>query len=94
MQPSTVAYSLELASIRGAKRLLDAHEGYVMSVTQSLLERAVEEGQIPSVDTGSVAHVLGGLGREFARPEVAEVLRSTPKATADAITEIILRGLT
>ncbi|MBW2696733.1 MAG: TetR/AcrR family transcriptional regulator [Deltaproteobacteria bacterium] len=93
VQPSTVAYSLELASIRGAKRLLDAHEGYVMSVTQSLLERAVEEGQIPSVDTGSVAHVLGGLGREFARPEVAEVLRSTPKATADAITEIILRGL-
>jgi AcrR family transcriptional regulator len=93
VQPSTVAYSLELASIRGAKRLLDAHEGYVMSVTQSLLERAVEEGQIRSVDTGSVAHVLGGLGREFARPEVAEVVRSTPKATADAITEIILRGL-
>jgi AcrR family transcriptional regulator len=93
VQPSTVAYSRELASTPGAKRLLDSHEGYVMAVTQSLLERAVAEGQIPALDARSVAHVLGGLGREFARPEVAGVVRSTPKATADAISEIILRGL-
>jgi hypothetical protein len=40
-----------------------------------------------------VAHVLGGLGREFSRPEVAAVARAPAKATADAIAEIILRGL-
>ena len=26
-----------------------------------------------AVDTAAVAHVLAGLGREFARPEVAEI---------------------
>jgi hypothetical protein len=32
-------------------------------------------------------------GREFARPERAEIAGSSPKATADAMAEIILRGL-
>jgi AcrR family transcriptional regulator len=93
VQPTTVAYARELADIPGASRLLDAHEGYVISVTRSLLDRAVSEGQIARIDTLSVAHVLGGLGREFARPDVAEVAGESPKATADAIAEIMLRGL-
>ena len=58
-----------------------------------LLDRAVAERQIAPVDTASVAHVLGGLGREFARPDVAEVAQASPKATADAISELILQGL-
>lgn len=93
VQPTTVAYARALADIPGASRLLDAHESYVISVTRSLLDRAVAEGQIPAVDTASVAHVLGGLGREFARPDAAELVGESPKATADAIAEIILRGL-
>jgi AcrR family transcriptional regulator len=93
VQPTTVAYARELAGIPGASRLLDAHESYVIAVTRSLLERALEEGTIARVDTAAVAHVLGGLGREFARPEMAELAGSSPKATADAIAEIILRGL-
>jgi hypothetical protein len=67
----------------------------VVAVTRSLLERAVAEGEIERVDAAAVAHVLGGLGREFARPEVANsVVSTTPKRTADAVVEIILRGLT
>jgi AcrR family transcriptional regulator len=93
VQPETVSYSRDFADVSGAKRLLDTHESYVIAVTQSLLDRAVAEGQIPPVDTASIAHVLGGLGREFARPGMAEVAASPPKATADAIAEIILRGL-
>lgn len=93
VQPSAVAFSKELANIPGAARMLDAHEAYVMAVTQSLLDRAVAEGGIAPVDTAALAHVLGGLGREFSRPEVAEVAKGSPKRTADAITEIILRGL-
>lgn len=93
VQPSTVAYARELADIPGASRLLDAHESYVIAVTRSLLDRAVAEGLIPSVDTAAVAHVLGGLGREFARPDAAAVAGASPKATADAIAEIMLRGL-
>ena len=94
VQPATAAFAREFADVPGAQRLLDAHEGYVVAVTRSLLERAVADGAIAAVDTGALAHVLGGLGREFARPEVAATLvAGTPKETADAITELILRGL-
>ncbi len=93
VQPTTVAFARDFANVPGAQRLLDAHEDYVMAVTRSLLERAVAEGQIPVVDTVAVAHVLGGLGREFGRPELAELIAVPPKKTADDIAEIILRGL-
>ena len=94
VQPTTVAFAKDFAAVSGAKRLLDGHEDYVIAVTQSLLDRAVAEGQIGPVDTAALAHVLGGLGREFARAETAALLHSkTPKESADAITEIVLRGL-
>ena len=93
LQPATVAYARELVSIPGATRLVAAHESYVIAVTRSLLDRAVAEGGIPPVDTAAVAHVLGALGREFASPEAADVVRASPEATANAVAEIILRGL-
>lgn len=91
--PEAVSFSRDLVNLRGAKRLLDGHESYVIAVTRHLLDRAVEEGRIPAVDTASVAHVLGGLGREFARPEMRRVAAASPKATADSIVDIFLRGL-
>jgi AcrR family transcriptional regulator len=93
VQPEAVAMSANLAKVTGAGRLLSAHEGYLIALTQSLLDRAVAEGQIGEVDTASVAHVLGRLGREFARPDVAALAQASPKETADAISELILRGL-
>ncbi len=93
VQPESVVLSADLAKVVGAGRLFDAHETYLMAVTQSLLDRAVAEGQIAAVDTAAVAHVLAGLGREFARPEVAAIAHASPKETADAISELILRGL-
>ncbi len=93
VQPEAVAMSADLARVAGAVRLLSAHEAYLIAVAQSLLDRAVAEGQIAPVDTAAVAHVLGGLGREFGRPEVSEITEGTPKETADAISEIILAGL-
>ena len=93
VQPEAIAFAEELASRRGGKSLLDAHEGYVIAVTQSLLDRAVAKGEIDAIDTAAVAHVLGGLGREFVRPEAADAVAASPKATADALTDLILRGL-
>ena len=61
--------------------------------SRGMLDRAVSERQIAPCDTASIAHVLGGLGREFARPEVADVAQASPKATVEAIADIILRGL-
>jgi AcrR family transcriptional regulator len=93
VQPEAVALAADLAKVAGAGRLVSAHEAYLTAVTQSLLDRAVADGQIAPVDTASVAHVLGSLGGEFARPEVAEIAEASPKETADAISELILQGL-
>ena len=93
VQPEALALSADLAKVAGAGRLFDAHESYLTAVTQSLLDRAVAEGEIAPVDTAAIAHVLAGLGREFARPEVAEIAQASPKETADAISEVILQGL-
>jgi AcrR family transcriptional regulator len=93
VQPEAVTFSRDFANVPGAQRLLDAHEDYVIAVTRSLIDRAVKEGDIAPVDSAAVAHVLGGLGREFARPGLADVTAASPKVAADALTEIILRGL-
>lgn len=93
VQPETAAFARDFGYVPGAKRLFDGHEAYVMAVTQSLLERAIAEREIRPIDAAPVAHVLGGLGRECARPDVAEIAVAPPKETADAIAEILLRGL-
>lgn len=93
VRPQALTLSADVARVAGASRVIDAHETYLSSVAQSLLDRAVAEGQIAPVDTAAVAHVIAGLGREFARPDVAELMRGTPNATADALTELIIRGL-
>ena len=93
VQPEAVAMSADLTKVAGADRLMSGHEAYLIAVTQSLLDRAVADGEIVAIDTASVAHVLGGLGGEFARPEVAEIAMASPKETADTITELILQGL-
>lgn len=93
VRPSAAAFTRDFADVPGADRILDGHEGYLMGVTRSLLDRAVTEGQIRPVDTAAVAHVLGGLGREFAQPKMHRQIAGSPKETADEIAEIILRGL-
>ena len=91
--PESLALSADLGAVAGSNRLFSSHEAYLVAVAQSLLDRAVAAGDIAPVDTAAVAHVLGGLGREFARPEVAEIAHASPKDTADAIADLILRGL-
>lgn len=93
VRPQTLTLSADVARVAGVSRVIDAHETYLSAIAQSLLDRAVAEGQIEPVDTAAVAHVLAGLGREFARPEVAELVQGSPNETADAITDVILRGL-
>lgn len=92
-EPIQMIYARELASIPAAKRMIDGHEDYVAAVTKSMLDRAVELGDIPPIDTAPVAHVLGGLLREFGRSDVRETIGQSPKKAANDLTEIILRGL-
>ena len=93
VQPESATFAQDFADVPGAKRLLDSHEAYVIAITRSLLEHAIQAGEIETVDTAPLAHVLGGLGREFARPETSDITWASPKETADGIVEIILSGL-
>jgi len=93
VQPTAASRSRGFAALPGARRLFDAHEDYVIAVTQHLLERAISEGAIRPVDPAAAAHLLGGLGREFSQPDMLALIADSPKRTADALTEIFLRGL-
>ncbi len=93
VQPTTAVFFRDFARVPGAKRLIDAHEAYVVAITENLLDRAVAEGQVRPVDTAAFAHVMGSLGRELSQPEVLASLQGTPTETANAVTEVILRGL-
>jgi len=81
------------ASLPGFKRVFDVHENYLTGIVESLLSLAVERGDIASVDTAAVAHILAGLAQEFSHPDMRPVTRKSAKQTADDLTEIILRGL-
>lgn len=90
---TTEAFARDLAAVPAAQELRDAHSEYLVAMTRRLLDLAVEQGHIAQVDTAAVARVVAGLGREFSRPEVIPTLRSSPKEAADAVVEIVLRGL-
>lgn len=91
--PTTEAFARDLAAVPGGAKMTRAHGNYVIAITRRLLDRAVEEKLIEKVDTAALALVLGGLGGFFARPEVIPLLEGSPKATSDAIMEILIRGL-
>lgn len=93
VQPTTAAFSRDFASVPGAQRLVESHGAYVVAITQAMLDQAVAEAEIPPLDTAAMAHVLGGLGSEFSRPEIEETIQGTPKDTADAVAEVIFEGL-
>lgn len=92
---TTEAFARDLAAVPAARRLSDAHEGYLQAMTKGLLDLAAERGDIDAlVDTGAVARVMARLGRDFASPDILPTLRTTPKDAADAVVELMLRGLT
>ena len=93
VQPQTLTLSRDFAAVSGSRRLADAHENYVIAVVQKLLDRAVAEKQIQPVDTAAVAHVLGGLGREFTKSAIVDVIDGTPEQAANNLVDVLLRGL-
>ncbi|MGN6695114.1 MAG: hypothetical protein ACTHN0_13145, partial [Aquihabitans sp.] len=91
---TTEAYSRDLAAMPAARRRNGDHADYVVAVTRTLLDLAVERGDIADVDTAAVAHTLATVGQEFIRPDVLATLRTPPKEAADTVVDLILRGLT
>jgi AcrR family transcriptional regulator len=90
---TTQAFARDLATVPAAQRLNDDHSAYLIAVAQSLLDLAVERGDIDPIDTAALARVMAGVGRDFSKPEVLATLRSSPKDAADAVVDILLAGL-
>jgi hypothetical protein len=89
----TTAFARDLAAVPAAQQLQDGHNEYLFEVTRTLLDLAVERGDIAAVDTAAVARVLAGLGQFFSRSAVIPTLRSSPKQAADEVVGLILGGL-
>lgn len=90
---TTEAFARDLATVPAARRLSAGHDEYLCNVIRTLLDLAVERGDIADLDTAAVARVLAGLGTDLTRPDVIGTLRSSPKDAADAVVDLILGGL-
>ena len=91
---TTPAFARDQAATPATHRLATAHSDYLVAITRTLLDLAVERGDIATTDTAAVARVVAGLGALFVLPENLEAIESTPKEAADAMVDVILRGLT
>jgi len=90
---TTQAFARDLATLPAGRRLSTGHNDYLFNITRTLLELAVERGDIADVDTSAVARVMAGLGSDFIRPDVIPTLRSSPKDAADTVVDLMLSGL-
>ncbi|MCP4086327.1 MAG: TetR/AcrR family transcriptional regulator [Actinomycetia bacterium] len=89
----TQEFANDMAAVPGGAELHEAHSDYLVDVTHTLLDTAVDNGEIGPVDTAAVARMIAGLGRDFSRPGVMADLASSPKGAADAMVDIVLAGL-
>lgn len=94
VQDTTPEFADDMATVADGLAMNAAHSEYLIDVTGALLDAAVERGEIGPVDTAAVARTIAGLGREFARPSVLPTLATSPKDAADAMVDLVLRGLT
>jgi len=89
----TEAFANDTDSTPAALAVHSAHNAYLASATQALLNEAVRRGAIARCDTAAVSKIIAGLGRQFASSEMISTLRSSPKKAADDMVDVILLGL-
>ena len=94
----TPAFAADMAAIAEGVALNEAHNDYLVDVTRALLDLAVERGEVvatgeETLDTMALARMLGGLGRDFARPEMLGRLDHSPARSANAMVDLVLNGL-
>lgn len=90
---TTPAFARDVEALAATRALNDSHSDYIVAVARCLLDIAQERSDISSVDTAAVARVVAGVGRDFSKPEVLASLGSNPRAAADEIVDIVVRGL-
>lgn len=93
VQDTTEGFARDTAEVEEWHGVGRAHNEYLVAVTACLLNMAKEAGDIGDVDVAAASHIVAGLGRTFAGPDIISQLRSTPTAAANEILELLLAGL-
>jgi AcrR family transcriptional regulator len=89
----TEAFARDMAAMPAANKLRDEHDEYLFAVTRSLLDLAVELGEIGPIDTAAVGRVLSLLGRLFTQPNVIDTLETSPRQASSEVVGLISLGL-
>lgn len=98
----TPDFAADMAVIDEGVALNEAHSNYLIDITKALLDLAIERDEIAPatdgavsrpLDTAALARMLGGLGRDFSRPEVLGRLDHSPARSANAMVDLVLDGL-
>lgn len=93
LQRLTAAFADDLADDPAARRLLDRHFRYVMSVSETLIERGIEAGEFRNVSPAVAAGMLAGSGLYLSQPGILEDMRLTRDQATREMTDIVLRSL-
>jgi AcrR family transcriptional regulator len=93
LETASEAFSRDLAKVPSVNVLIARQNEYAFSVTRAMLDLAVENGEIPPLDTAALGRVLSGLGWFFTRPHVQPTLATSAKEAADSVVDVIIRGL-
>ena len=91
--PRFKVYLQNLGNNIQSKEMIDYHEDYITSYTKELLDDAMDQKEIKTIDAQAFALLLGGIGRDFAKDVNVEKLSDSPEKSANSITEIILNGI-
>ena len=86
-------FAADMAAIAEGVALNEAHSRYLIDVTKALLNLAVANNEMRPVDTAALARMLGGLGRDFSRPDVLPTLDNTPADSANAMVDLTITAL-
>ena len=93
LQRLTAAFADDLADDPAARRLLDRHFRYVMSVSESLIERGIEAGEFRDISPAVAAGMLAGSGLYFSQPGILDDMGMTRDQASHEMTDIVLHSL-
>jgi AcrR family transcriptional regulator len=93
LQRITQVFGDDLADEPAARRLFDRHYGYVMAITEQLVQRGVETGEFRPVTPAVVAGLLAGGGQFFNQPGVQADIGLTLEQAVDELLELIVRAI-
>lgn len=94
LQRITQVFGDDLADEPAARRLFDRHYGYVMAITEQLVQRGIHAGEFRQVTPAVVAGLLAGAGQFFNQPNVQADTRLDLEHAVDELLELTVRAIT